>query len=68
MGHSFPNLEEDKNNPPPKSPAIANEKHPEPSVGGEYEIKYVKTKRKPKNPPLTELLTGEPEFASLINF
>ena len=58
MGHSFPNLEEDKNNPPPKSPPTLPEKH---SEEGEYDIKFVRGKKKPRNPPSADFFAGEPE-------
>ena len=64
MGASIPNLEEDKNNPPPKSPATLPEKHTE---DGDIEIKFVKNKKKVKAPVPVDLLAGEPELVNFFN-
>lgn len=58
MGQSIPSLEEDKNNPPPKTPPTVPEKHPE---EGDIDIKYIRSKRKPLVPS-AEFFTGPPEY------
>ncbi len=57
MGQSFPNLEEDKSNPPPKSPITMPEKRVD---EGEIEIRYIRGKKKSPTTASTDF--GEPKY------